>query len=216
MTAPSRCGPAGAGATSGSSIVRAPRRAGSLPSPPLPAPAGARALAALGPQQPPPGPPIRPGRRESAQPASSDRSSPDEERRRPAFLLSIFSCRCCSRSYSRCHLRTPQAGGGRGRGGGKRNRKVSSALAQESARALRPEVIRASHLHPEVASRDLFSSRVAACPGLLAGGGGACVLVCFSFLVALFSSLSAPATKEGCEVLTRDLPRFCRLGNELD
>lgn len=56
-------------------------------------------------------------------------------------------------------LRLGEGGGGEGRGGG--NRKVSIALAQESACARRPEVIRASHLHPEVTSPDLFSLRVA-------------------------------------------------------
>lgn len=103
-------------------------------------------------------PPRRPARRYSAQPSPSP-SSPGEDRRRPAFLLSIFSSRGCSRSCSGCHLKTPPLGEGRRRGGRGGNRKVATALAQEWACALRPEVIRASHLHPEVTSGTVFFAR---------------------------------------------------------
>lgn len=91
--------------------------------------------------------PLARGGREYAQP-SSDPFSPDEDRRRPAFPLSIFASSCWSRSCSRCHLKTPQAGGGRGRGEerGGEARKVRTALAQETSPALRPEISRPSHL----------------------------------------------------------------------
>ena len=69
----------------------------------------------------PPAPPIAHGRRQSAR-LSSDPFSPGEERRRPAFPLSIFYC-CSSRNCCRCHLKTPLFGGGRGRGEGKKTGK---------------------------------------------------------------------------------------------
>lgn len=107
-----------------SSIVRAPPFP-PLSSPPLPAPARARtrsrALAARGRStRRRLCLPLAQGRSQYAQP-SSDPFSPDEDRRRPAFPLSIFSSSCGSCSCSRCHLKTLRPGGGRGRGeGGKK------------------------------------------------------------------------------------------------
>lgn len=87
----------GAGATQEPSIVRVP------------------ASPSLSPQSSGPQHNTRrlPGRRRYIQPSSSP-FSPDEDRRRPSFLLSIFSSSYWSRSCRRCHLKTPPAWG-RGR-----------------------------------------------------------------------------------------------------
>lgn len=55
-----------------------------------------------------------PGRRYYGQPA--DPYLPDEDRRLPSFLLSIFPSSCWSHSCRRCHLKTPQAWGREGEG----------------------------------------------------------------------------------------------------
>lgn len=107
-----------------------------LSSPPLPAPARARtrsrALAARGRStRRRLCLPLAQGRSQYAQP-SSNPFSPDEDRRRPAFPLSIFSSSCGSCSYSRCHLKTLRPGGGRGRGEGvkKSQESVNRACAR--------------------------------------------------------------------------------------
>lgn len=87
------------------------------------------------PSRPPSCPPHRASERPpAAQVARSARlsrkpsSSPAEERRRPGLALSIFSSSCCSRTSRRCHLRTPRAGEGRGRG--ERKPEMRLALAR--------------------------------------------------------------------------------------
>lgn len=72
-------------------------------------------------------------------------SSPDEARRRPGLALSIFSAAGSSSPTSRrCHLRTPRAGEGRGRGREKARSGIRAcALAIAS---LRPEVPCPSYL----------------------------------------------------------------------
>lgn len=100
-------------------------------------------------------PPSPPPHRASEQPpaaqvAQSARpscrlSSPDEARRRPGLALSIFSTAGSSSPTSRrCHLRTPQAGEGRGRGREKARSGIRACALVVAS--LRPEVPCPSHL----------------------------------------------------------------------
>lgn len=119
-----------------------------------------------------------------AQP-SSDPFSPDEDRRRPAFPLSIFSSSSCwSHSCSRCHLKTPRPGGGRGRGerGKKKSQKsVNCACARA---VVGPQTGNQSPLPPppEITFWDLFFS-------------AGCHMKSFFLRVGFFSIVSAPMTK---------------------
>lgn len=138
--------------------------------------------------------PFAQGRKEYAQP-SSDPFSPDEDRRRPAFPLSIFSPSSWSRSCSRCHLKTPQAGEG-GRGRGESQESANGACARAFAC---PQTGNQPPLpsHPEITSWDLFSVRVAA--------SSACLVEPFLLSVHLWESEVA------CMVLARDRQRLCLL-----
>ena len=80
--------------------------------------------------------PFARGRRQYAQ-SSSDPFSPAEDRRLPAFPLSIFSS-CWNRS--RCHLKPPPGGGGRERGKGKKSQERENCACARAVACLRPEI----------------------------------------------------------------------------